>query len=102
MPHSHSIDEKDWPFKKPITAPTYSTIFVVKHGHPILTVAHDHEGDWQFLCGTTHDPDEMSIVCFGCMYDLNPTIADFSDLPRGWVAWRRDEHSEWHREPLDA
>jgi hypothetical protein len=36
------------------------------HGMPILYVSHDEEGDWQFLCGGTHEEgghDGGALVC---------------------------------------
>lgn len=100
MSHTHSFDPSEWPFEKSIDSTAYSTKYVVHHGYPILTVAHDREGDWQFLCGTTNDPDDMSIICLGCMYELDRSIGQFNDLPRGWIAWRDSEQDQWQREPM--
>ena len=102
MTHSHSFDENDWPFEASINAPAYSTTNVIKNGYPILTVAHDLEGDWQFLCGETGDSQDMSIVCFGCIYELHPWIGGFSDLPLGWIAWRNNESESWQKELIGA
>lgn len=102
MTHSHSFDEKDWPFSTSMTAPAYSTYNVVRNGYPILTIAHDNDGDWQFLCGTPLEESDMSVVCLGCMYEMHPFIAQFWNLPRGWIAWRENLDDEWHKEQLDA
>ena len=102
MKHSHDFDVNEWPFDESVDTTVFSTKNVVREGFPILTVAHDRDGDWQFLCGTTDGPDDMSIVCFGCIYELHPFIARFKDLPRGWIAWRDDEDSPWQREELDG
>lgn len=102
MDHSHDFDESQWPFDEPVNTTVFSTKNVIHEGSPVLTVSHDQEGDWQFLCGMTDDPDDMSIVCFGCIYELHPFIARFKDLPRGWIAWRDDEDSPWNREDLNA
>ena len=100
MDHSHRFPESEWPFADSINTAVFSTTNVVHEGYPILTVAHDHNGDWQFLCGMTDDPDDMSIVCFGCMFELHPLIAQFYDLPTGWLCWRDEEDEEWQREEL--
>lgn len=100
MTHKHGFDSDQWPFDVPTDAPAYSTKNVIKNGYPILTIAHDREGDWQFLCGTIEGPEDMSIVCFGCLFAGHPWIAEFHDLPRGWIAWRENEVAEWNREPL--
>jgi len=101
MEHSHDFDDADWPFNLPTNTTVFSTKNVVHRDFPICTIAHDHEGDWQFLCGETDDPDDMSIVCMGCMFEMHPMIAQFHDLPAGWLAWRNDEEDKWTLEPLD-
>lgn len=100
MNHQHTFDESNWPFANSNNSTVYSTRNVVKFGYPILTVAHDHEGDWQFLCGETNDPDDMSIVCFGCIFELHPFIEQFKDLPQGWLAWRDGEDAPWQTEAM--
>ena len=64
----------------------------------VLLVTHDHDGDWQVLCGTTNEPEDGRIVCFGCAYQRNRSIAELADLPRGWRAWREDANAPWTRE----
>ena len=102
MPHSHTFDEEDWPFGKVINSPAYSTQNVVNNGHPILTIAHDFDDDWQFLCGTPLEESEMSVVCLGCMFQQHPYIAEFANLPVGWIAWRDNIDDAWRKEPMEA
>lgn len=100
MGHSHSFSEDKWPFDVSVNSPAYSTINVVSNGSPILTITHDLEGDWQFLCGETVDTQDMSIICFGCLYELHPWIGNFSDLPLGWIMWRDEESAAWQKEKI--
>ena len=100
MQHSHDFDLAEWPFDVSPNAPAYSTKNVVSRGYPILTVAHDHEDEWQFLCGLVDDLEQMSVVCLGCMYQSHPFIKEFSGLPRGWIAWRDTPEDPWQTEPL--
>ena len=100
MTHSHTFSENEWPFDASMNATAYSTKNIVKNGYPVLTIAHDNEGDWQFLCGETGNPQDISIGCFGCIFELHPWIAEFSDLPLGWIAWRDDESEPWQKELL--
>jgi hypothetical protein len=37
-------------------------------------VTHDHDGDWQFLCGQTHQDSLPKLVCIGCMLERDPTL----------------------------
>jgi len=77
----------------------------VRQGHPILYVAHDEGGDWQFLCGGQHDEgsgDGGSIGCLECVVADDPSLNDLADLCEDWsaerdqagAAWRRHDHSE--------
>lgn len=100
MGHSHDFDIESWPFEKSVNSPVFSTKNVIDDEYPILTVSHDDEGDWQFLCRYTDEAGDMSIICFGCMYEKHPFIAQFHDLPRGWIAWRQSENDDWQTEPL--
>ena len=101
MTHKHTFDPASWPFERSIRSVVYSTRQLVQDGCPILTVAHDHDGDFQFLCGTPEDVAEISTVCLGCMFEQHPWIAEFADLPKGWVAWRSQPDAPWHKEQLD-
>tara|TARA_R110001592_G_scaffold343029_1_gene633216 strand:+ start:59236 stop:60090 length:855 start_codon:yes stop_codon:yes gene_type:complete len=96
--HSHDFASADWPFDDPVNLATFTTKYIVENRHPLMLITHDEEGDWQFLCGTTNNSDDVKISCFGCIYERHPEIAEFSNLPRGWLAWREDENSPWIRE----
>ena len=50
---------------------------------PILEVYHDHDGDWQFLCGTTNDTADGRLICMGCVYERFPDMGTFADLAPG-------------------
>lgn len=76
------------------------TTTAVLAGAPILMVTHDEDdGGWQFLCGTTNDPDEGCIVHLEEIVVMDPTVTSVADLPLGWLAFRNSVGSEWHREP---
>ena len=69
-------------------------------GAPILMVTHDEDdGGWQFLCGTTNDPDDGRIVHLEEIVVMDPTVTSVADLPLGWLAFRKSVGSDWHREP---
>lgn len=88
-----------WPFSDPPNVATITTKKVLDEGHPILLVTHDEDdGGWQFLCGTTNDPEDGRVVGLDCIYNLDPSIAQLSDLPLGWRAYRDTAESPWQRE----
>jgi hypothetical protein len=95
--HTHDFSDDEWPFNDPQNLAVFTTIRVLE-GAPVLLVTHDHDGDWQVLCGTTNDSKDARIVCFGCAYQRNRVIGELADLPRGWRAWRDDVKSPWIRE----
>lgn len=100
MSHSHYFAA--WPFEEPIDAAVFSTRQVLSNSSPILEVYHDHDGDWQFLCGTTQEAADLKVVCLGCMLERDSTLASLADLPIGWVASRREHAEAWTREPYEA
>jgi hypothetical protein len=64
---------------------------------PILIVAHDHAGDWQFLCGGLHHDgaDEGIILHRGHVAERDPSVARVFDLAIGWEAERAAVGGEW-------
>jgi hypothetical protein len=68
-------------------------------GHPVLAVSHDEDGDWQFLCGTTLRSEDCKLVCLGCAFQRDFSLAEIADLPRGWQAVRDHVGGPWERLP---
>ena len=89
----------DWPFDQ---APNVAAITCasVVDGSPILLVIHyseDHSSG--FLDGGAFDVANGKVIRMGTAMKLDPTIAEVSDLPPGWVASRRAVGGAWTREP---
>jgi hypothetical protein len=100
--HPHAFDPEGWPFSEPVNALAYSTTRAIRGGEPFLLVSHDHDGDWQFLCGDLGDDEEGLIVCLGCAYERDPSLAGLSDLPIGWQARRGSVEEPWQTFPYEA
>lgn len=100
MTHFH--DFHSWSFQEPVETGTFTTKQVLEDGYPILEIYHDHDGDWQFLCGTTTDFDDLKLVCLGCMVERDSGLLDLADLPPGWCAVRASPGEPWIREPYEA
>jgi len=96
--HEHNFPKSEWPFLDPENSLAISTVQVFRQGLPILQVSHDYDGDWQVLCSTTSDVKDGIVVCLGCAYERDKTIAELADLPRGWTAWRDYVGGPWQRE----
>jgi hypothetical protein len=90
----------DWPFEDPPNTAAITTRLVIEDGAPVLLVTHDLEdGGWQFLCGTTDDPEEARVVGLGHMCARDASLLELAELPEGWRAWRADVGAPWHRGP---
>jgi hypothetical protein len=100
--HRHHFD--DWPFPDSVQTLSYCTTKVAHENYPVLSVTHDHDGDWQFLDATTHHPGEPVLLCLGCVYERDATLADIADLPRGWRAYRSAIGAVWEcwEKPAEA
>jgi hypothetical protein len=94
-------DDRAWRFHAGKNRECFTTKRVVE-GSPVLLVGHDDDGDWQFLCGTTNDPGEGALVCLGSMVGRDGTLAQFADLPRGWLAQRSKVGAEWVRSKIEG
>ena len=87
-----------WPFDDPPNTACITTRFVLDREKPILLVTHDEDdGGWQFLCGSTSDPDDGRVIGLDCALQLDPNVAELADLPLGWKAWRDSPDHEWER-----
>jgi hypothetical protein len=94
--HSHNFDGR-WPFHEAEN----TTVFCCEHvvsGDPVLYVVHDHDGDWQFLCGGSHEGGKPNIVCLGCMVEKDSSIWTLADMPIGWGAERESAGDSWNLE----
>ena len=98
----HKFSPSEWPFGEPENTEAFTTARVIEENHPILLVAHDDDGDWQVLCGTTNAKEQARAVCLGCLYERDKTIGQVADLPRGWEASRRSPHDPWRRSRLTS
>lgn len=82
----------EWPFEDPRRTAVFTLRAIVFQGSPILSVIHDHDGDWQFLDGVTDATIENhALVALENIARLDPSVMALADLPCGWQAWRRDE-----------
>jgi len=98
MQHSHMF--LSWPFEGLSTdTGVFTTRQVLEGLEPVREVYHDHNGDWQFLCGTTLNTEDLKLVCLGCMVETDPTIGELSDMPPGWCGTRQIRGGEWVQEP---
>ena len=68
---------------------------VFENSNPVLLVCHESDGDWQFLCGGTHNKEEPIVVGMEHILDRDRTLLVTLKIPPGWEAERRDVSSMW-------
>jgi hypothetical protein len=95
--HVHAF-EGQWSFDEAQNTAVFCCEHVFEHSRPILYVTHDSDGDWQFLCGDSHEGGEPRLVCLGCMVQADGSMAQVGDLPVGWLACREGVEDQWVRE----
>ncbi len=89
-----------WPFPDKKNLAVITLRKILGRESPILLVGHDPEGSWQFLDGSGEpDPNDAAVVELEHMLNLDPSLAELADLPRGWLAWRDAPDAEWERGP---
>lgn len=98
MSHTHNSVESTWAFDVPVSTTSFATRHVVDGSLPILEVYHDHDGEWQFMCGTTNATSDAKLVCLGCVIERDPSLSQLADMPAGWLAHRESPEHPWSRE----
>jgi len=79
-----STPVENWPLETPINTLALATRHVIEETLPVLFAFHDHDGDWQFMCGTTTAAEDGRVVRLGCVMEFDATLMEFADLPLGW------------------
>jgi hypothetical protein len=91
----------DFAFKEERNLGVFSCRRVAKDGAPVLHVSHEEDGDWQFLCGGTHEEgggDEALLVCLEHVVEKDPSLNELADLCPHWQAFRDEPGGKWRRE----
>ena len=84
----------DFKFREDRNLGVYTTRQVLE-GTPILRVAHNSDGDWQFLCDTTTDVADLKIVCLEHIVQRDLTVNELFQLNYGWTARRETPEDDW-------
>jgi len=73
-----------------------TTVYVMRHNAPILTVYHFEDGYWQFSSAEEDLPDEdYLVVALEEITSLDSSVLDVSDMPRRFSASRKNIKSKW-------
>ena len=87
----------DWPFPDPPNVSTLISRYVLE-GEPIIYAYRDwDDGMWQFFPDRITQTEDGRLAALESVYKLDPSIAQFADLPAGWVAQRSRPSAPWVR-----
>ncbi len=73
----------------------FTCCHIIEENKPILYVKHDCEGDWQFLCGTTHTTKDARIVSLAEILQIDQDIHLVANLKNGQIAERKSKDNKW-------
>lgn len=79
--------------------PAFVCSHVFANSRPVLLVSRA-EGDWQCLCGETHENEVPKVVGLNHLFERDPTLAELRDLPAEWQAERTAVGSPWRKTSL--
>lgn len=84
--------------ERALAEPGRREVFTCRHvlaGAPILFVAHDADGDWQFLCGREHAAKEGRLSCLADLLRLDPSVRSLDTMCRSQHAVRTSPRARW-------
>lgn len=77
--------------------PAFVCSHVFEKNRPVLYVCRD-DGDWQLLCGGSHEESEVPhVVGLNHFLEEDPSLLALLDLPDNWEAERSAVDAEWKR-----
>ncbi|AMR25731.1 hypothetical protein A0257_00595 [Hymenobacter psoromatis] len=91
----------DFKFREERNIAVFTTRQVLE-GSSILRVIHEADGDWQFLCDTSYDIDDLKVVRLDEIVKRDPTVNELFQLNYGWQARRIVEAAEWQKEEHES
>jgi len=91
------------PFGAPGNQVVVTTSYITSKRDIVREVSHQYDeedGDvWQFHSGNgDYAPSVIQLVALEQLLRLAPSLRDLPEIPRGWIARRRDESSPWKLE----
>lgn len=97
------MTDEAWPFADPPNVAVFTDKRILEGDCWIYYVGHDEEdGAWQFHPNDGFASEENAkVVGLKTMLNIEPRLAEISDLPMGWCAWRESQDGEWKRAPQE-
>ncbi len=92
----------EFKFNEPSNLATFTTRQWIEEQAPILTVAHDFDGSWQFLTDDPNTADNIGIVALSEMIKHDLTLNELFELDYGEIAEREYVGGEWTISEMEA
>jgi hypothetical protein len=104
MPERPKV-QKPKAFSEPDDRAVFTCRHVLGEGRPILSVSHDPDGDWQFLCGGDHEDSDAAVVSLAAIVSRDPSLVTLADMPICREASRDAPEAPWriadpHEQPI--
>jgi hypothetical protein len=87
-----------WPFEEAHSRRALTTIQVVKGKEPVRFVGRFDDGDWQFVCETTQDENDLVVTTLGWLLDHDPSLARAAKVAPGGAIVRKELGGRWKAE----
>jgi hypothetical protein len=88
----------DWAFAEPENFAVVTLKQIALGEAPILLVLHEKgDGDWLFLDGGPFSVENASLVSLRTIVQIDPSVIELAELPRGWTARRSAPGQPWQR-----
>lgn len=87
--------DAEWPFDDLPDLGVVTLTRITDGSNPILYVARDEDGEWQFLDNGEITEDDIEIVSLQSVVELDSTIKELADLPLGCVSEREAVGKPW-------
>jgi hypothetical protein len=80
----------------------YTTKYIIELEKPILYVYHEQNGDWQFVCGTTDNNEDVKIACLKDIIEIDNSLNELFNLGLGEYAYRKSINDKWQRDKIET
>jgi hypothetical protein len=82
-------------FKEKLSTAVFTSKYVMEKSSPIVYIAHNEDGSWEFWGKEIIDESEIMVVSLEQIMKTDPTIVDVADLPIQFTAVREDKDKAW-------
>ncbi len=82
-------------FKEKLSTAVFTSKYVMGKDSPIVYVAHNEDGSWEFWGKEIIDESEIMVVLLEQIIRTDPTVLDVADLPIQFTAVREAKGNSW-------